>query len=225
MRLLLAACLCLLPSSLLADEGIRLFILSGQSNMVGLKPEVSFTPAVKDAYAGEEVVVVKNASGGKPIRLWYKDWKAPEGKATAAFVPGSLYDSLMKDVNAATAGKKIKSVVFVWMQGERDAREGLASVYSASMQGLIKQLRTDLKREDIPVVIGRLSDYQNGEKNWDDLRAAQAEAADADPLTVLVDTDDLNGPKDGLHYNQEGYKEMGSRFAQAAITLLNQEKK
>ena len=39
----------------------RLFILSGQSNMAGLNPDVSFTPTLKKAYPDDELVVVKSA--------------------------------------------------------------------------------------------------------------------------------------------------------------------
>ena len=50
----------------------HLFILSGQSNMAGLKPAISFTPTVKKLLARDECIVVKSAKGGEPIRRWYK---------------------------------------------------------------------------------------------------------------------------------------------------------
>jgi hypothetical protein len=34
-------------------------------------------------------------------------------------------------------------------------------------------------------------------------------------------TDDLNGPKDGLHYTKEGYAELGRRFAAKAAELVS----
>jgi hypothetical protein len=202
----------------------RLFILSGQSNMAGLNPDLSFTPAVKKAFAGDEVIVVKSAQGGQPIRRWYKNWKAP---ANIELKPrpgekgnGDLYDVLLTKVQGAIAGKKIDTVTFVWMQGEADAQRGLASVYEESLRGLIKQLRDDLKRPDLTFVIGRLSDYKNGSAGWDTVRAAQEKVAREDMLGAWVDTDDLNGPKNDLHYNREGYVELGSRFAAKSLELL-----
>ena len=47
-------------------EGKHLFILSGQSNMAGLRPQESFTPAVVAAFGKSEVIVVKDAHGGQP---------------------------------------------------------------------------------------------------------------------------------------------------------------
>ncbi len=201
-----------------ADGKVRLFILSGQSNMAGLPPQVSFTPAVERAFAGDEVIVVKDAVGGQPIRQWYKKWKPARGPAPAE--TGKLYDRLMTKVNAAIEGKKIDTISFVWMQGERDAREKHSTVYAESLKGLIGQLRADLKREDVTVVIGRLSDCLKNDEHWDGVRAAQIKVAEEDPRGDWVDTDDLNGPKDGLHYDKPGYVELGKRFAEKTIALL-----
>jgi hypothetical protein len=198
----------------------RLFILSGQSNMAGLNPDLSFTPALKKAFPDDEVIIVKSAQGGQPIRRWYKNWKAPaDAQVKPGEKNGDLYDVLMTKVQAAIAGKKIDSVTFVWMQGEADAKRGMASVYEESLHGLIKQLRDDLKRPDMSFVIGRLSDHLNGTAGWDAVRVAQEKVAKEDPLGTWVDTDDLNGPKNDLHYNREGYVELGSRFAAKSIEL------
>jgi len=198
---------------------IHLFILSGQSNMAGLNPDVSFTPTVTQALAPDEVLVVKDAQGGQPIRRWYKTAQGDEPKAT-----GDLYDRLMAKVKQAVEGKTPATVTFVWMQGERDAREKHGDVYAASMAGLVEQLRSDLGRKDVNFVIGRLSD--NGkDASWNQVRQAQVQAAEADPRGAWVDTDDLNGPKDALHYTQEGYAELGKRFAAKALELIRKAEK
>ena len=237
--LLTCSALLLLTSTAFAAEGgkVRLFILSGQSNMAGLNPAVSFTPALKKAFASDEVIVVKDAAGGQPIRKWYKQWKPagaakpakePNGKAAKRGKPsahGALYDRLMKKVRAAIEGKKIDSMSFVWMQGERDAKEHHSKVYAESLRGVIEQLRTDLARPDMTVVIGRLSDHLKKHDDWEGVRAAQVLVAESDKLADWVDTDDLNGPKDGLHYNQAGYATMGERFAEKTIALLQKDGK
>ena len=95
---LLAALLLTCPA--LADgHGKHLFVLSGQSNMAGLNPEISFTPTVVEAFGKDKVIVVKSAQGGQPIRRWYKKWKDAEGNAPEK--TGDLYDVLMQKVNAA----------------------------------------------------------------------------------------------------------------------------
>jgi hypothetical protein len=204
-----------------AEKKVRLFILSGQSNMAGLDPRVSFTPAVEQAFAGDDVIVVKHAVGGQPIRRWYKKWQLPAGAqdAKGTVKNGDLYDQLMQAVAKGVGDKKPESVVFVWMQGERDAKAGWQAAYYEALRGTVEQLRADLKRQEIAVVVGRLSDHLKGNAGWDAVRAAQEKVADDEPLGGWVDTDDLNG-KEGLHYTKEGYAELGKRFAERSIQLL-----
>lgn len=223
-RALLLSLLCLVATSATAtaaDKKVRLFILSGQSNMAGLDPKISFTPAVEKAFADDEVIVVKHAVGGQPIRRWYKKWQLPAGatEGKGAVKNGDLYDQLMQAVGKAVGDKKPDSVVFVWMQGERDAKAGWQAVYHEALRGTVDQLRTDLKRQDVAVVVGRLSDHLKYHAGWDAVRAAQEKVAADEPLGAWVDTDDLNG-KEGLHYTKEGYAELGKRFAARSIELI-----
>lgn len=216
-------------SPLSAGEGKHLFILSGQSNMAGLKPAESFTPTVEKEFGKDNVIIVFDAQGGQPIRRWHKDWKPADGPNTEK--NGDLYDRLFEKVKRAAAGQELASVSFLWMQGERDAKEGHGSVYEASMKGLLKQVADDLKRDEVNVVIGRLSDFglkKPGYKDWDVVRKAQVKVAEDASKGAWVDTDDLNDGKnrggkeikDDLHYSQEGYVTFGIRLADAAIKLI-----
>lgn len=129
----------------------------------------------------------------------------------------------MARVRKAVGGRKPDTVTFVWMQGERDAKTGHGAVYKASLKGLLKQLAGDLRRKDVNFVIGRLSDHLAGSKrvpHWDIVRKAQIAVAKAGPRGAWVDTDDLNGPKNGLHYTKKGYAELGRRFAEKAVALI-----
>ena len=210
-------------------QGKHLFILSGQSNMVALDPKASFTPAVEAEFGKENVIVVKDAVGGQPIRRWYKKWKPATGDKPKA--AGGLYVRMMTKVNAAIKDEQIKTVTFVWMQGERDAREKYGDVYASSLKGLLDQLREDLGRKDINFVIGRLSDFDMSNErfpHWTMVRKAQIEVAEADPHGVWVNTDDLNDGinntgkaiKNDQHYSVKGYKILGQRFADKAIELI-----
>ena len=67
MKLITAAVwmlLTLTPAITMAG-GKHLFILSGQSNMAGMKPEVSFTPAVTKAFGKENIIVAKAPIAGR----------------------------------------------------------------------------------------------------------------------------------------------------------------
>jgi hypothetical protein len=216
-------------SSAQANEGKHLFILSGQSNMQGHRPEEAFTPAVEKSLGAEQVIVIQDALGGQPIQRWYKAWKDPEGNAPK--MTGDLYDRLMNKVRPAIEGEQLASVTFIWMQGERDAKMKWGSVYEASLKGLHQQLSEDLKRDDVGFVIGRLSDFDLDNKrysDWTRIREIQVQVADSNPAFDWVNTDDLNdglnrsGKKitNDLHYSKDGYKELGRRFADAALKII-----
>lgn len=211
----------------------HVFILSGQSNMARFKPEPTFIPLLNETFGEAQVLVVKDAKGGQPIREWYKDWQPEEGKYTEQ--KGKLYDRLMEKVKPALEGIAVKSVTFIWMQGERDAKEGHGSVYEKSLIGLYNQLKQDLNQPEINFIIGRLSDFGvSSTKNpdWNMIRDIQVKVAATLPKATWVDCDDLNdgeskGGKiinNGLHYSIEGYKTLGIRYAEAAIKLINKDK-
>ena len=208
----------------------HLFILSGQSNMAGLRPEESFIPTIEKEFGKQNIVVIKDAVGGQPIRRWYKKWKSAAGEPSANH--GDLYDRLIGKVKSATEGKTVTSVTFVWMQGERDAKEKNSRLYAESFNGLLDQFRADLGRKDINYVIGRLSDFDLENKkypDWTAMRKILVDLADASPRGSWVDTDDLNdglnrGGKEisnDLHYSAEGYKIFGERLAKESIKLIH----
>ena len=197
--------------------------------MQGLRPHESFTPTVEAEFGKENVLVIKDALGGQPIRRWYKNWKPFTGNELVTI--GDLYDSLMNKVNPAIANEKIETITFVWMQGERDAREKNGDVYKESLIGLYNQLSKDLSRDDINFVIGRLSDFDmvNAKyPHWTMIREIQVEVANSNPRFTWIDTDDLNDGvnrngkeiKDDLHMSAQGYIVMGERFAIEAIELI-----
>jgi len=211
------------------DSSKHLFILSGQSNMARLDPDETFTPTLNEAFGSQNVVVVKVAQGGQPIQRWYKGWSYRTFKNVT---PGDLYEQLIEKVKEQTEKHHFETVTFLWMQGERDAREDFAVHYEEAFKGIIAQLEEDLGRNDIQVVIGRLSDYGNDKPEdrpyWMMLRELQVAMAEGIEYGAWVNTDDLNDGinhygkaiQNDLHYSVEGYKLFGERLAEAAIGLI-----
>ena len=217
-----------------ADKPVHLFILSGQSNMQGLKPENSFVPEARKLLPDAEVAHLKVAQGGRPIRHWVKEWDELAGKAGAKQrnPEGPIYYKKIMDQLKPILEKHPRpdSVSFCWMQGERDAKSGLESVYESALKQLITNLRRDLKRPDLNVVIGRISDHSPPEdwrEGWDKVRQIHVKIANEDLHGAWVDTDDLNNkvkrgkPANDLHYTKEGYVLFGKRLARQAVALIN----
>ncbi|NIP96519.1 MAG: sialate O-acetylesterase [Akkermansiaceae bacterium] len=209
----------------------HLFILSGQSNMAGLKPESSFLPELTKLLPGADIQHVKFARGGQPIRKWVKSWDeiAKKHDLKPLNDPGAFYDVVLKEARANLAEGKPKTITFLWMQGERDGKTGLAGAYEESLRTLIANLRKDLDAPEMNFVIGRLCDHLDHEQ-WNGVRAAQVKVAGDDPRGAWVDTDDTNDKeKNGrkwndLHYTKAGYDLFGQRLARQAVRLIKGEK-
>jgi hypothetical protein len=174
LALLLAATLF---SSAYAEE-THLFILSGQSNMAGLKEarENSFLPELAKLLPDANIQHIKVARGGQPIRLWVTEWDdiAEKHKLSPLGAKPIFYPMIIDAYREKFPGeKKPDSITFLWMQGEKDAKTQLDPAYEDSLKQLITNLRRDLDAPDMNVVIGRLSDYPAGEgsqaawEGWD----------------------------------------------------------
>ncbi len=217
------------------SKPVHLFILSGQSNMAGLKPEVGFLPELKKLLPDAEIVHMKVAKGGQPIRLWVKEWNDIAGKNEIKVKSEKTpyYDQILEQFKALKEKhpKGFSSISFSWMQGERDAKEMLSAAYEESLKTLISNLRRDLEAPEMNVVIGRLSDFGDGRNpEWEKVREILVKVASDDPHGAWVDTDDLNNkvknekPVNDLHYTKEGYELFGQRLAQQSVKLLKGEK-
>ena len=207
-----------------ASEPVHLILLSGQSNMANLKPELVFTPEIHKHFGADQVVIVKVAQKSQPIRRWYKQWTVTGDQNPAQI--GDIYEQLMQQAKTALNGRPIKSVTLIWMQGERDAKESLSAHYEEAFLGLLAQIKTDLAVPKIHYIIGRLSDSGLGSKEWDNIRAIQQKLGEAGPHSAWINTDDLNDEgtpsgKNDLHYSKKGYDMLAERYAHKVKELLS----
>ena len=198
--------------------GQHLFILSGQSNMVRMDEKQTFIPTLEHALGKEQIVVVKDAHGGQPIRQWLP--------------PNSLFDSLMyKLEEKELALDKMKTITFIWMQGERDAREQLGLIYEEQLWNLYQRLSNNLRVNKMYFIIGRINDFDlNNDRypDWTLIREIQVKVGNSEPHFDWVNTDDLNDGinhlgtpiENDLHLTPEGYLTLGERFANAALRLM-----
>ena len=212
------------------DKPLHFFILSGQSNMAGMNPQLGFVPEAERLFPDAEVAFIKVASGGKPIRMWVEEWNeiAARHKLDSRIEKTTYYQPILEQTRKALGDRRPASVTFCWMQGERDAKEKLSPAYADALRQLVANLRRDLERPDLQFVIGRLSDFgPESNTEWQAVRRAQVEVAETDPRGAWVDCDDLNNKTkrgkevDDLHYTREGYELLGRRYARQAKALVD----
>lgn len=198
--------------------GQHLFILSGQSNMARMDEKQTFIPILEQVLGKKQVIVIKDAHGGQPISQW--------------FTPFSLYDSLMQKIDEKNLTiEKMKTITFIWMQGERDAREQLGEIYEERLWALYQKLSDDLKVSKLHFIIGRINDFDLDNDlypHWTMIREIQEKVAQARPHFEWVNTDDLNDGynqsgipiENDLHLTPDGYDTLGERFAAKALKLI-----
>ena len=113
------------------------------------------------------------------------------------------------------------------MQGESDASftEEIAHRYSDHLKRLMDLMRAALHRDDLPVVIGKISDSGDNEagKVWkygELVQYAQEKYARTDQNAAIVRSTQNYKYSDRWHYDSNGYIDLGKKFAEA-IYLLN----
>ncbi|PXA04698.1 hypothetical protein DDZ13_05875 [Coraliomargarita sinensis] len=76
------------------------------------------------------------------IRKWYFDYEYPDKRE----IKGR---DLITAVESVTTRRRYETVIFVWMRGERDAKEGFSGVYAKGFRGIHEQLDDDPKPSEI----------------------------------------------------------------------------
>lgn len=76
LNLCIIGLLALTATSFSVENGEILLILSGQSNMQGMNEQLTFVPRVQEKYGTNNILIVKEAIGGRPIGMWIHDREA-----------------------------------------------------------------------------------------------------------------------------------------------------
>lgn len=199
--------------------------------------ELTFATEMKKLFPDENIALIKYSRGGSSIHIdaagnfgcWDPDFSKGNGI--------NQYDHFLATVNNAYAIKDIDGdgeedvlipTGILWMQGESDAgKPEWALSYSANLKRLMDIMRAVFRVDDLPVVIGRISDSGQDEDDglvWDygkEIRWQQAKFVNQDGNAALVTTTDNYGYSDKWHYDSEGYIDFGKQFARKMAGLLN----
>lgn len=159
--------------------------------------------------AGGRVGLIPCAVGSTGMGEWLGD--------SVRLVP--LYSNLLERARVAEAAGGLLSGV-LWHQGEADASDiRNSSLYEAELRQFILKCRSDLGKPQLPFFLALLADF-NHMHYRDSVNAAIRRTAASLPYVYLVDTHDLSCKPDSLHFDAEGQREMGRRFAERAAAQL-----
>lgn len=206
-------------------------------------PEFQFGHVIGDAVK-EPVLLIKTAWGGKSL---FRDFRPPSSGGET----GPFYRQMVREIHEALAAcatdfptlknRSPRLDGFVWMQGWNDMIDDEATKeYARNLSNLIGDVRKDLGRPNLPVVIGELGNGgRQASEKMQAFRAAQREgvrlarktdsASDASPRILFVPTASFARPAEqspnvghGHHWfgNAESYFLIGDALGEAMLEAM-----
>jgi len=203
------------------------------SNRFGI--ELSFAKKLQELYPNEKIALIKYSRGGSSIDSlaagqfgsWEADYKGANGI--------NQYDNFLSTIKKALNINDIDSdgredclipYGIIWMQGESDAAytEEIANRYYINLKRLMDLIRASLRMDDLPVVIGKISDSWNNKdgKVWEYgelVQYAQEKYTKTDNNAAIVRSTRYYKYSDPWHYDSNGYIDLGVKFAETVYRL------
>lgn len=216
------------------------FSFDGDKNILSDRfgVELSFAKQMQARYPNDKIAIIKYSLGGTSIDSiqkagsWDPDYngdKGEEGINQYDFFLRTMQNAYaISDIDGDGHPDRLIPAGIVWMQGESDAlyTEEIALQYYANLKQLMGLIRASLRMDDLPVVIGKISDSGMNEegKMWkygELIQFAQEKYARIDRKAAIVrDTKDY-GYSDAAHYDSAGYIRLGESFANLLYELNN----
>ena len=197
--------------------------------------ELTFAERLRELDPDAKIAIVKYSRGGTSIAAeaagqfgaWEPDYGGRDGINQYDHFLATLRNaSAVGDIDGDGVADVLVPAGIVWMQGESDAAHTLETAfrYQANLTRLMNLIRAALRVDDLPVVIGRISESGQAEDGlvWDHgdvVRKAQAAFVEQDAAAALVTETDEYGYSDPWHYDSAGYLDLGRWFAEAVFEL------
>lgn len=197
--------------------------------------ELSFAAEMKKMYPGQNIALIKYSRGGTSIHIdaastfgcWDPDYTKGSGNNQYDHFLATVKNAFsIQDIDGDGEKDELIPAGILWMQGESDAHDlEIASQYANNLKRLMDLIRAAFRTDDLPVVIGRISDSGNDSdgKVWNFgnvVRWQQAKFANQDGNAALVTTTNNYGYSDKWHYDSAGYIDFGKQFAREMQRLL-----
>ena len=197
--------------------------------------ELSFAKSMQHLYPNEKIAIIKYAKGGSTIDslaagdfgCWEPDFRQKGGINQYDHFLTTMRQALnTRDIDGDGIEDQLIPSGILWMQGESDAtyNEAVALKYYDNLKRLMDLIRASLLTDDLPVVIGKISDsWDNPEgKVWkygELIQYAQEKYARTDSYAAIVKSTRYYKYSDRWHYDSAGYIDFGEQFAKAIYYL------
>lgn len=208
------------------------FTFNGKENVLSDRfgPELSFSHAISRAYPNKKIAIIKYAVGGTGLALntgysnWFPAFFEGEGKNQYDFALQTIQNAFAaRDVDGDGEGDVLIPAGIIWMQGEADAHTSpeSANAYLDNLTNLMALFRAAFRADNIPVVVGKITDSELGEEDImpfiSRVHLAQQLFVEQDSCaTYMTNTSSYSYlAEDPWHYTSEGFIDMGRDFFKA----------
>lgn len=180
-----------------------------EPNLKGVDCGLSFAKSLlKEVDQSVIILLIPTAVGGSSIGQWLGDSLHRNVKLLTNFREKMAF--------AKTKGN-VKGIL--WHQGESDANVQLIPQYQDNLKKLFGIFRSYAGDEKLPVILGELGAYSKTPDNWNAINNSIKAYVASDPYTELISTNDLKHKGDYIHFDSEGQRLMGQRYAEAYLKV------
>ncbi len=189
-------------------------------------PELFFGITLCEAWPQEKILLIKRAEGGTSLHgCWNPDWRVDKATAMGESGEPKLYSALTAYVKQVLSGygeDEYEICAMLWVQGESDAgKETAAAEYGNNLGNLVERIRHDVGRKTLPFLL-----FQVGHgKVVEGMRRVAREVPNVTLIPQSLDPVSLDfyEKMENGHYNYEGMKKLGHRFAELFLSQYVQE--
>jgi hypothetical protein len=180
-------------------------------------PELFFGMALAEAWPEEKFLFIKFAAGATSLHgAWNPDWTEEKAAVTGEEEETPLYGAMMAYIEKTLSGydpADYEIRAMLWVQGETDGPSAVAAAaYGENLRNLIGRVRRDLDRATLPFLL-----FEVGRAKV--VKGMQDTAKTMDKVCLLPQSQDpasrdFYAKMENGHYNLEGQKKLGLRFAE-----------
>lgn len=158
------------------------------------------------------IAMVPCAVGGTSVFEWLNDEEARGVK---------LFLNFSQKVQLSEKKGIIKGIL--WHQGERNANETDLPLYKDALLQLFSKFSTSIRNDELPIVLGEIGRFAEPEGKaayFDQINQIIRTVASENDNLDYVSSEGLNHCGDNLHFNSEGQRELGKRYASKILSYL-----
>jgi hypothetical protein len=156
-----------------------------------------------------KILIIPTAVGGSSSRQWLGD---------SIYRDVQLMTNFRQKMEFAKTQGIIKGIL--WHQGEADANTKTIPLYKDNLKKLFQIFREYANNDKLPILVGELGSYSKLPTEWNAINEIIRQYVSSDPNSYLISTSDLKHKGDFIHFDSEGQRLMGQRFAETYLKSM-----